>query len=420
MSTRVHRESPVQPMVAPEPPQGSTVKGKAAPPKAAAAAADVNQVEAYDPRANDANAGVVGRTLEQGLHKTLGALPDGSRMQMQISAEGEVMGVDLKAKGAVSVERQGNQYLVTVDTSAGAGAGLHLTGGAKASVTGQLEGKVTVRYRSLDEAADNLAALVQVAPAAGRLGGPLGMVVAGAAELVRDKDAVPRAIHARDRVDSIELSSKVVGDLKLKMPLSKFELGANVSVTPLSVKLDLRKGQLVFSTSTEAEAEVEGAVSVNGDARMSREVALKAIYPLTKDEVARILKDPTVIQQLADPERHIEWEAEATVRGRVGDVEIEAQRRGPPEEVLEAARKGGLLALGDGWHVEGFHSTSAWAKDLDAGKASVDVEAGMRIKVFEGQGRLWPMMKDAVSASREHAKQQQDQHVLRLQQWFLR
>lgn len=416
MNARVQRESVGQPAVCEMPKEAEVARPQA--PRVCKPAAD--DVERFRATENDVRAGKLGGMVERELRTVASGLPDGAKAELELTASCSVKGVTANVRGNVGLERKGQEYRVTLGGLSGAGIGKK-DGDVSASVTGNLAGKVTLRYGSGEEMADNVAALVQVAARAN--GGLVGAAVA----VLGDPDAVPRSLHAVDRIESIELSASAVAELNLKMPANpsfQASFGESATVTPLSVKLDLRKGEVVFSSS--ASAEIKGSASAElipkmlsvksplTEVKAKGEVALRASYPLSREDLARIAREPRELQKIAsDPSRQWTWTADATVSGQVLDMDFVARRSGPPREMLEAFSRGDLLRLRD-VHFEGFQVQAGIGVKADAGVASFSVTQKTRLKILDGKGQFVPLMEQAVTKAREHQAQERNLQVRQL------
>jgi len=373
MSARVSRESSVQPMVC----QQEVSK----PAAAQVRKATLDDVERFRAQENDGRAGKLGTALEQNLRSALGRVPDGGGAELEVKGAVNVEGVAGKAGGRVGVERRGDEYLVTVDASIGAGIG-KAGGHERASVTGNLEGTVTLRYGSKEEAADSIAALMQVGAAAN------GPVSALAIAAFGDGDARQRALHAMDKVQTVEVSASVAAELKLheETPIQglKAAFGAGATVTPLAVKLDFQQGEVVVSSSVSAEA---GATLAKGLGKSglqgTAKLAVEGHYPMSREDLARLAKDPRELQRiLSDPSRHVRWEAEAAIEGHAPGVEVTATKRGPPEEMI--ARFGHLdFTSGEPWHIESSRVVQGPAIEADARVGSFELDSTLRFPGVE-------------------------------------
>lgn len=386
MSARVSRESsPVQPMVCQMPPEKQVAKPAVVP---QVCKATVDDVERFRAQENDGRAGKLGTALEQNLRGALGRIPDGAEAELEVKGAVNAEGLTGQAGGKVGVERRGDAYLVTVDASIGAGIGKEGT----ASVTGNLEGKVTLRYGSKEEAADNIAALMQVGAAAD---GPVGAIAIGA---FGDDDLRSRALHALDRVQSVELSANATAEVKLdkETPIEglKAAFGASATVTPLAVKLDFEKGEVVVSSSVSGNARAMlekelGKPGVEGSAgglEGKAKLAIEGHYPMSREDLARIAKDPRELQGiLSDPARYVRWEAEATLTGRAPGMEATASKRGPPADMM--ARFGHLdFTSGGDWHIESSRVLPGPAFEADGGVGSIEVDSKLRFPAHESEG----------------------------------
>lgn len=389
MSARVSRESSsVQPMVCQMPPEQEAAK-PAAP---QVCKATVDDVERFRAQENDGRAGKLGTALEQGLRTALGRIPDGAEAELEVKGAVTAEGLTGQASGKVGVERRGDAYLVTVDASLGAGIGKK-GGHDSASLTGNLEGKVTLRYGSKEEAADNVAALMQVGAAAN---GPVGAIAIGA---FGDDDLRPRALHALDKVQTVELSANLTAEVKLakETPIEgmKAAFGGSLTATPLAVKLDFEKGEVVASSSVSGDAramlekeigEASGVEGVTHGFEGTARLAVEGHYPMSREDLARIARDPRELQRiLSDPSRHVTWEAEATLSGQSPGVEVTATKRGPAAEMM--ARFSHLdFTSGEDWHIEASRVVPGPAFEGDAGVAAFEVGSRLRFPTHESDG----------------------------------
>jgi len=417
MSARVQRESVGQPVVC-EMPEETEVARPQAP---RVCKPTVDDIERFRATENDARAGMLGTMMERELRAAFAGMPDGARAELEIAAavkNGKGRAGD--ARGTVAVERKGHEYLVTLEASAAVGLGKKGET-LSASLMGSLEGKVTLRFGSHEEAADRVTALAQTAAMAG------GGLMAVAASVLKERDAVSRSLQAMNRVASVELSPGIVGELKLQMPVHpavKPSFEAKGTLAPESVRLDLEKGEVVFSASVsrgvsgsaglELVPKTASLKSSLAEVKVKEELALRASYPLSREDVGRILRDPRELQRIsADPSRQTTWTAEATASGHVLGVEFKARRSGPPEEMLEAYSKGDLLGWKD-LQIEGFQVQAGVGVKADAGVASFSVAQKTRFKILDGKGQFVPLMEQAVTKAREHQAQERNLQVRQL------
>lgn len=400
MNARVQRESQQVQSLVSEDQHDPEVRGVIARPARGALATSkvqkptADQVEAYRAGANDARAGLVGRHLEGVFYEGLAAIPEGGKAELEVSMKGSAK-LHVSAKAKFAVERKGGAYLVTFQGTGGVGLGARVPG-AEASISANLEGTVTYRFGSRKEAADALSALVQVAPEVGRVGGPLGLMAAGLARVVRDEDAVPRVVHAAEKLSSVQLAAKLVAEGKISSPLDqvKFELGADQTLTPLDCKLDLEKGELVVSQSVESGLKASASQALVPDklkasttlGEVRAKVILEERFPLPPDAIGKVLREgPGGLMEIASRGR---MEAKIRLEGSVGGVEFKGERKGSPVELLKSLATGEGLLGGKDWSFQGFKVNAGLSASVDGGPVQFGLSARTKLPIIDQQGEL--------------------------------
>jgi hypothetical protein len=385
---------------------------KVAAPKVDQASTDL--VERFRATENDPWAGIVGHKLEQWFQGAMECVPEGGKKELELSIE---VGEELVGAGKLrlGIERKDGQYLVTVHGAGALGVG-GLSKGGSAKVTGGVTGTATFRFGSSKEAADALSALVQTVPETG-IGGPGGRLLGS---LVRDDDAVARALHATGRLQSVELAGRVSGELSASSTFGdrKVTAGGEVNVTPGDVKLDLAKGELVISSAVDAgisgktsrEVLSKALVESNQLGNVKGTVSLEQHFPLSLQDIEQIQKGGTeALMEIAkDSARHSRTEVVVRLEGSVGGLEFKAERRGPPSEMLDAAGPDGHLLRMKDWSFQGFKVSGETSAGFDAGPLKVKAAVKDRQTVITGKGELAPLVQQGTSRVREALREERE------------
>jgi hypothetical protein len=396
MSARVSRESLVHPMV----PEAEVPKPAAAPNTSRPTR---DQAEQFRATENDARAGTFGRTLERWFGGVLATVPEGGKKELELSIEG---GKKLAGSGKLklAVEQKDGQYLVTVHGAMGLGVG-EQSKGVKATATAGFSGAATFKFGSREEAADALSALVQTFPETGVLNAGTRAVAA----LIRDDDALGRALRATGRLQSIDFKDQLGGKLSATEALGKdkVDIGLGATLNLADAKLDLARGVLVLGWSAEVGADARlprqlGPSGLKGSANLANlklTVALEQHFPVSLQDIERI-QQGEVMQVVIDRARHSRTEAVVRGEGSVAGLDVKAERRGPPGQVLQEVAEGSAL-LASNWSFQGFKVSGEASTELDAGILKVKGTVKERQTVIMSKGEFAPFLQQALDAQKQ-------------------
>ncbi len=290
-------QDPVPDRVAPQRTNGSSGTWPAAPGNvkgsplvAAPTAADVSPY-----RANDVDASRSGASLERSYRVALQSLPPGASLKVTGETRLSTLGAEASLKVTPLAD---GRYEAKLEGIARLGLGDHKLGpdaSVKAGV--RAGGAVTMRFDSLDEAADRLAALTQTAGFDGyyaSVGNPLLGAVASRA--FGDSDYPARTAAALRKTAVLEFHA--APDAKLKARV--LELEANFKAAgPLKLTVDLERGKLVTEQGFEGSGklavdatrrfgpvEVKGAIGLGGE--VSTSATLRSEVALSPEQLARV------------------------------------------------------------------------------------------------------------------------------------
>lgn len=346
------------------------VEGASAGPSQGSAARKVeapagDSVEQYATQ-NDAQSGMVGELLEAGLLVGLKALGPGGRMELELSGRGgigEGAFFGAKAKATVEHTADGVRMKLTGGLSGGVGAAIPELGDATVGVT--VDGGLSFLFRSDKEAADAVAAMIQSAPRAAALIPGIAVPVAAAVQLLADPDALKRVEMAGHRMESIEGALKIGAGVRASLPagITKLDLMASESSSPLGFKLDLARGALIVDASFEAEVKAGfwyqvlpglklGSLNVGGE--LKGRYSLEAHYPLSKTDLARVMQGKVKIGDiLSDPARQLTFHARGQVTGQLGSAEVGAEKSIPLRSLGDLKEVPALIGNPGGWTFKG-------------------------------------------------------------------
>jgi hypothetical protein len=338
-------------------------------------------VEAY----REGDRSRAGEALEARYAQLLRQMPPGGKAEL--SAEG-ILRLDLagEMKGKLEMERlQDGTWQVTVRggmglglaaSTGGAGAGEQKVGAEGSMMLGG-KGGVTLHFRTVEEAADRLAALTQT--------GVLQATnfpewVARGAGLV-DGDAAARSALALKNLQGFEVG--LYGELQGELEADLLKAGGK-ALEEGTLRVDVAEGKLVYECSVQAQLQAglkgleaawkEGLVAELGTNRAAAGLETRTTFrvevAVTKEELARVREGKLRPQQLLAPER-LRKTVTQEVKGELGGVSISARRELPLEALKDTLRA---------WDPRGEWEVSAArvaSSELELDAAVVGLKAGV-------------------------------------------
>lgn len=345
---------------------------------------DANALERAKARENDADAGGVGTVLERTYRAVLQQMPVGAKSSLQLDGDLK-LGASVGIRNKVDVLRAADdRYEVTVAAGGSLGAGLGAAF-ADAKLSNGMEGRITMVFRSAEEAADKLSALTQTAARIGAEAGGAPLIGQGIGYL-SDADATGRSLSAFRNVNRLQFEvstgaqlgqgGKVVS-IGAPGPEAKVEAAGKMSWA-----IDLEQRTVIQEQALELKHSAHmGGFHLGRQAEeMSGNLKLRNRWTLPEADVARLrtgeLTVGGLLGRLVDGHQS---SIVATFSGTISHVKLTFEREVPYD--LQLLRKPELLM--DPAHADWDFSSTLQTKQ----KVGIDVVKGLKASLTVSEER---------------------------------